>query len=194
MFNLSEPVVNIATTALHQNQLVAVLGKIQLVGFQPMNNPNEYEITIKRHLNFFDKNNPAELLFSLEVPYLLEIGIEDELKDVKRMQNLENFSRNVLEVSEGIRLFNNEDKEIVLDHSEDVDLNKVNWLSHSFLHQLCHNSVFGEFLYDDDPQYQFLEGDVENAKVLSKLDLEDDLKLNLHLVAVDYLAQTSQTS
>lgn len=179
----------IATKALITNTLYGVSKEDRIIEFERNDEHPIYLLNIIRVLDFFSNDSPETVLFTLKIPYLVELNIEDDLEFLDHEKGLEMFWYNIQEVSPEIRMFDMTDQEIPLDTVQINKPDEVNWLSRDFLHGLCHASVFFDLLDENDSKFQFFErpNNERDPFLMDKLNLEQYLLLDLKSVVSNEL-------
>ena len=178
---ISKDMFNIATTALLKNGLYGVSEEEKIVDFLRSEDDPIYLLNITRKLSFFSTETPNTALFALEIPYKVELNIEDDLESIDNDKGFENFWYSIKEVSPEIRLFDVSGQVETLDLEQKNQANDINWLNHDFLHWLCHASVFHDLLDEDEPTFRFYErpNNQNSPFLMDKLSLEQYLLLDL---------------
>lgn len=177
-------ILNTATTALLKNTLYGVSEEEKIVSFLRSEVEPTYLLNITRKLSFFSSESPTTAIFALEIPYEVELNIDDDLELIDHEKGLENFWYSIQEVSPEIRMFDLTGQEVPLDTVQINKPDEVNWLSRDFLHSLCHASVFFDLLDENDSKLRFFErpNNENNPFLMDKLNLEQYLLLDLKCV------------
>lgn len=175
---------NIATTALLKQDLYGVAEQEKIVNFLRCEDQPIYLLSITRKLSFYSSESETNALFALEIPYKVELNIDDDLELIDHKNGLENFWYSIQEVSPEIRMFNADGLEVSLDLEQLHHSNGIHWLKRDFLHSLCHASVFHDLLDDSEPSFFFLERPNHDKApfLMDKLNLEQYLLLDLKCV------------
>lgn len=174
----------IATKALITNTLYGVSKDDRIVEFVRNDEHPIYLLNIIRVLDFFVKDFPETLLFTLEIPYLVELNIEDDLELINYQKELKDFWYSIQEVSPEIKMFDRNSVEIQLALTTMQSKNEINWLNRDFLHSLCHANIFSDLLDEQDAQFTFNERPIMKNPpfLMDKLNLEQYLLLDLKCV------------
>jgi hypothetical protein len=177
---------DIATNALLNNGLYGVSKEEKIVNFLRSEDYPIYLLSIIRKLNFFTTESPTTALFALEIPYEVELNIEDDIELIDHEKGLENFWYSIKEVSPEIRMFDANGHELKLDLDLMDSADDFDWQNRDFLHRLCHASVFHDLLDENDSIFKFYEQ--PNTKthpfLMDKLNLEQYLLLDLKCVLI----------
>lgn len=181
---ITKDIFDIATNALLNNGLYGVSKEEKIINFLRSADDPIYLLSIIRKLNFFTTESPTTAIFALEIPYEVELNIEDDIELIDHEKGLENFWYSIQEVSPEIRMFNANGHELILDLEQVNHTDDINWLSRDFLHGLCHASVFHDLLDENDPTFKFNErpNTQKPPFLMDKLNLEQYLLLDLKRV------------
>lgn len=177
-------ILQIATKALITNSLYGVSKKDLILGFNRSDEHPIYLLNIIRVVEFFTNDSPEKVLFTLKIPYLVELNIEDDLESIDNQKGLENFWYSIQEVSPEIKMFYGDNVEIQLALTTMQSKNEINWLNQDFLHSLCHANIFSDLLGEEDAKFKFNERPIANKPpfLMDKLNLEQYLLLDLKCV------------